>query len=90
MKNTIIKETYSGLKGELIKLTGKDIIEKPHLKFPEDGNIKWNYQILIDGKIQCLTYGHLSSVKRKFHNIYSKESYSRIWKYEKNGIRKSN
>ena len=90
MKKTIIKETYSGLKGELIKLTCKDIIEEPHSKFPEDGNIKWNYQMLINGKVQCLMNGHLTDVKKRFQNRYSKESYLRIWKYEKNGIRKFN
>ena len=90
MKKTILNETYSGIRGELIKLTGKDIIEEPHSKFPEDGNIKWNYQMLIDGKKICLMNGHLTNVKKRFHNKYLEESYQRVWKYEKNGIRKFN
>ena len=35
MRKLISKENYSGLKGELIKLTGRDIITAPTNKYNE-------------------------------------------------------
>ena len=81
MKKVVQTENYSGLKGELIKLTGKDIITKETNKFKEI--IDWNYQMLINGKVQCLFNGHLTSVKKRFQNIYQEQSHYRIWKKEK-------
>ena len=81
MRKLIQTENYSGLKGELIKLTGKDIITKPTNKFNEI--IKWNYQMLIDGKVECLFNGHLTSVKKRFQNKYQEQSHYRIWKKQK-------
>jgi hypothetical protein len=83
MRKTILKETYSGLNGKLIKLTGKDVIVKPYLKYPEEGNQVWNYEIIIDGKRQYLTKGHLTRVKKSFHEFYNEESWQKIWKHEK-------
>tara|TARA_B100000963_G_scaffold95429_1_gene82223 strand:+ start:367 stop:618 length:252 start_codon:yes stop_codon:yes gene_type:complete len=83
MRILITKETYSGLNGELYKLTGKDVIVAPHLKYPKEGNQIWNYEILIDGKRQYLTKGHLTRVKKDFWKHYQKQSWTRVWKYEK-------
>tara|TARA_R100000935_G_scaffold40385_1_gene61911 strand:+ start:588 stop:833 length:246 start_codon:yes stop_codon:yes gene_type:complete len=81
MKKVVQTENYSGLKGELIKLTGKDIITKATNKFNEI--IDWNYQMLINGKVECLFNGHLTSVKSKFQSIYQEQSHYRIWKKQK-------
>tara|TARA_R100001509_G_scaffold161899_2_gene132189 strand:- start:2532 stop:2858 length:327 start_codon:yes stop_codon:yes gene_type:complete len=83
MRKLITKETYSSLNGELYKLTGKDVIVKPHLKYPEDGDIIWNYEILIDGKREYLTRGHLTRVRKDFWKYYREQSWLRVWKYEK-------
>lgn len=81
MRKLIQTENYSGLKGELIKLTGKDIITKPTNKFNEI--IKWNYQMLIDGKVECLFNGHLTDVRKRFWKRYQEQSHYRIWKKQK-------
>lgn len=83
MRKLIAAEDYSGLKGELYKLTGKDVIVKPHLKYPEDGDVNWTYEILIDGEREYLTFGHLTRVRRSFQNFYQEQSWARVWKYEK-------
>lgn len=83
MRKLIQKETYSGLNGELYKLTGKDVIVKPHLKYPEDGDQFWAYEILINGKREYLTKGHLTRVRRDFQKFYREQSWTLIWKYEK-------
>ena len=44
MKKVVQTENYSGLKGELIKLTGKDIITKATNKFNEI--IDWNLSLI--------------------------------------------
>ncbi len=81
MRKLISKENYSGLNGELIKLTGKDIITKPTNKYNEI--IDWNYEVLIDGKTECLLNGHLTTVKKMFWKEYQQQSNRRIWKKEK-------
>jgi hypothetical protein len=83
MRKLIKKETYSGLEGELYKLTGKDVVIEPHFRYPEDGDINWNYEILINGESQYFTWGHLSRVKKSFNEFYSKISWSKVWKHEK-------
>ena len=65
MRILITKETYSGLNGELYKLTGKDVIVAPHLKYPKEGNQIW------------------TRVKKNFWKHYQKQSWTRVWKYEK-------
>lgn len=76
-------ETYSGLKGELIKLTGKDIITRPTFKHKEIG--EYGYQILINDKLNMLLNKNtdLRKAKSIFDNEYFKESKSRIWRKEK-------
>lgn len=83
MRKLIKTETYSGLKGELIKLTGKDIIIKPSMKYNE--TVEWGYQILINDKPNMLInkYTDLRKVKSIFAEEYRKESYSKIWRKEK-------
>jgi len=81
MRKVVLTETYSGLKGELVKLTGKDIITKPTNKYNEI--IDWNYEMLIDGKTECLLNGHLTRVKKMFWNEYQEQSHIRVWKKEK-------
>ena len=81
MRKVVDTENYSGLKGELIKLTGKDIITKPTNKYNEI--IDWNYQMLIDGKEECLMNGHLADVRKRFWKRYQEQSWTRVWKYEK-------
>lgn len=83
MRKLINKETYSGLEGELYKLTGKDVVIEPHFRYPEDGDINWNYEILLNGKRNYLTKGHLTRVKKDFFEFYKEQSWLRIWKYEK-------
>jgi len=83
MKTLITKENYSGLNGKLYKLTGKDVIIKPYLKYPEEGKQVWNYEITINGKREYLTKGHLTRVKKDFQKFYQDQSWTRIWKYEK-------
>ena len=57
MRKVVLTENYSSLKGELVKLTGKDIITKPTNKYNEI--IDWHYEVLIDGKTICLLNGPL-------------------------------
>ena len=83
MKNLIDTCTYSGLKGELFKLTGKDIVTKPTNKYGY--LITWGYQITISDKFgnqEHLMYlnGRLNEVKMKFWEEYQNESHIRIWK----------
>lgn len=81
MRKIIETETYSGLKGELIKLTNKDIIRKPTNKYNEV--IDWHYEMLIDGETDCLFNGHLTEVRKMFWERYREESHLRIWKKQK-------
>ena len=81
MRKVVLTETYSGLKGDLVKLTGKDIVRKPTNKYNEI--IDWNYEMLIDGKKQCLMNGNLTRVKKMFWNKYQEQSHIRVWKKEK-------
>tara|TARA_R110002051_G_scaffold258770_1_gene318080 strand:+ start:169 stop:429 length:261 start_codon:yes stop_codon:yes gene_type:complete len=83
MKNLIDTQTYSGLKGELVKLTGKDIVTKPTNKY--NYLITWGYQITISnqfGNQEHLMYlnGRLNEVKKRFWEVYREESHIRIWK----------
>ena len=86
MRKLIKTETYSGLKGELIKLTGKDIIIRPtifSIKYKQIGI--YGYQILINDKLNMLLNKNTNLRKAKsiFDNVYFKESKSKIWKKEK-------
>ena len=81
MRKVVLTENYSSLKGELVKLTGKDIITKPTNKYNEI--IDWHYEVLIDGKTICLLIGHLTRVKKLFWNKYQEQSHRRVWKKEK-------
>lgn len=84
-KKLITKETYSGLVGELFKLTGKDIQVTPCDYYPEDRSCDrfYNYLICLDGKEYYHTRGHLTRVKRDFWSWYQKRSWELVWKYEK-------
>ena len=79
MKKLIKKENYSGLKGELIKLTGRDIITAPTNKYNEI--VDWGYQILINNKPSMLINKNidLRKVKNMFSQEYYKQSSIRVW-----------
>lgn len=84
-RKLILKETYSGLVGELFKLTGKDIKVTPCKHYPDDRScdLIYNYLVCLNGEKYYHTKGHLTRVKKSFWNWYQERSWELVWKYEK-------